>query len=437
MVFALVLSAIPTFLNVTNASAQATCDTDFYDSNDILFFNHCEVNVCSGPPTALANTVASLRGNNNGEKIYYFWLDAGLAAVQAAGVTGSMAHEGGYSPFRQEMSQTWPAGGWGIAQFTFDPGQRGEATKYVRAAIGDELFNQYYQDQYGGSVFPEDGYVPKGVPVEVNDKFLLAELNYLLDHIKQLIPNNVRWEAYSRDWNVADDSSISLYDYLLKVTAPADAAKAWTYLYEYPGDIKNTSASRGTTADDIYKLYEGASAEAGASCGGGVTDGGMNLEQAKAFMEKYKQIDNGDPNGDKQYLSGACHILTDNCVTFSSYFIKKYTNLTFVSNDGGKVVTSTVAGNPGVETGTVPKAYSMFGTRQGSTICDDGLPCGHTGIVLGVDTANDKVIVGEAAWCNAGFTAAREYSLSEWQDGTHTYMYTANYLKDERKSELN
>jgi len=408
------------------------CDYDFYSRNDIMFYDPCAVNVCSTEPTSGA-AISKLRGANNGEKIYNFWVDTGLAPQQSAGVTGSMKHEGGFSPFRQEMSQSWPAGGWGIAQFTF--GQRDAATAYVRGAVGESLFNQYYQNQYGGAVTESSGFIPDGVSVEVNDQFLLAELNYLLDHIKQLNPNSTRREFYQRDFGKTFEASMNLYDYLRSLPQPEDSAIAWTYLYEFPGDIKATSLERAESAKQLYALYnggEGASSE----CSGGLATGGLNLEEAKAFMAVYKQIDSGDPNGDRQYLTGACNTLTDNCVTFASYFTKKYTTATFGSNNGAMVVNSTLALNPEMKSGTIPQPYSIFAIKEGRTMCDWGgytAPCGHTGIVLGVDTANDKVIVGEAAWCNDSFTAAREYSLAEWSAGAYTYAYLQPYLKGDVK----
>ncbi|MFZ1301897.1 MAG: phage tail tip lysozyme, partial [Candidatus Microsaccharimonas sp.] len=355
LVFALTILPLP------NASAQvANCDEDFYNSNDILFYNPCLDAACSSDNDRITTEITKVHGANNGEKIYNFWIDAGLATQQAAGVTGSMKHEGGFSPFRQEMSKTWPDGGYGIAQFTWDPGQRGDVKAYLTSTLGADVFNQYYKAEYGGGTIESNGYKPDGITDEINDKFLLGELNFLLTHIKGLVPNNVRWDSYNRDWGVTIDPSINLYDYLKTIETPGDAAKAWTYLYEFPGDIKSTSSVRAASAEEIFTLYTG-DPEAGATCGT-LTDGGMNLDQAKAFMEIYKKIDDGDPNGDRQYLSGACDTLTDNCVTFSSYFIRKYTTINFVSNDGGKVVQSTLAGNPELESGTVPKAYAMFGT---------------------------------------------------------------------------
>lgn len=428
----LAITVVPQ-VNTYAAEEAVECDLEFYETNDILYYNPC-ADFCTVEGAATAGKIGTVHGANNAEKIYNFWIDAGLSTQVAAGVTGSMKHEGGFSPFRQEMSQSWPNGGWGIAQFTFDPGQRGAVKEYLIAELGQDLFNQYYQPQYGGPVMESKGFIPDGISVEVNDKFLLGELNYLLQHVKELKPNNIRRDAYTRDFAKTIDPATSLYDYLADLQSAGDAAVAWTYLYEYPGDIKNTSLERAKSADELAALFSGGGAEAGVC--GGLAEGGMTLEQAKKFMAVYKQIDDGDPNGDRQYLSGACNTLTDNCVTFASYFIKKYTNLQFGINNGAMVVNSTLALNEGLDQGTEPRPFSLFGTKKGVTLCDwDGngtaeAPCGHTGIVLGVDRTRKVVIVGEAAYCNDSFTAAREYPLDEWSDGSYRYAYLEPHLKD-------
>jgi hypothetical protein len=416
---------------IEEEEVASMCDTEFYSSNDILFYDPC-ANVCSESGTGGLATVSTLRGANNGEKIFNFWVDAGLTAQQAAGVTGSMKHEGGFSPFRQEMSQSWPAGGWGIAQFTFDPGQRGSAVAYVSNAIGAGVFNQYYKNDFGGAVMESNGFIPAGVPVDVNDKFLMAELNYLLDHIKGLDPNNVRRNAYQRDFGQAVGQGVNLYDYLKTVVQAADAAVAWTYLYEYPGDIKNTSLERGVSASEIMTMYANGTGVS-TTCGGSLEAGGMTLEQALAFMDKYK-----NSSDSKQYIGGAGQDCAggplSNCVSFSVFFINKYTTLQGFGDgtspgNGSTVVPNVIARNPAVQNGHSPRPYAIFSTPSGSEMCGD-VKCGHTGVILGVDAARNKVIVGEAG-CGgpASWDTAREYDLSKFNSDAYTYAYTDGFLK--------
>jgi hypothetical protein len=417
---------------VDDEEVASKCDTQFYSSNDILFYDPC-ANTCSASATGAATTITALRGKNNGEKIFNYWVDAGLTAQQAAGVTGSMKHEGGFSPFRQEMSKTWPAGGWGIAQFTFDPGQRGAAKAFVSNAVGVELFNQYYKNDFGGPVVESNGFVPAGVPIEVNDKFLLAELNYLQDHIKSLLPNSVRKDFYKRDFNITIGDNVNLYDYLKTVVQAADAATAWTYLYEFPGDIKNTALARATSAAEIMTLY---STGIASTCGGGLQAGGMTLEAAIAFMGKYTDKNNATEN--EKFIGNADRTCAggplSNCVSFSTFFINKYTNLAGFndgrpSGNGSTLASNAIARNPTVQNSHSPRPYAIFSTPSGTEMCGD-VKCGHTGVILGVDTTRGKVIVGEAS-CGGGqeLDTAKEYDLAAFDSDAYTYVYTDGFLK--------
>jgi hypothetical protein len=429
------ISTVPSFLPAEVANAQdapdvSACDEAFYASNDVLFYNPC-ASTCSASAGGSA-TVETLHGQNNGEKIFNYWTDAGLTAQQSAGITGSMYHEGGFSPFRQEMSQAFPNGGWGIAQFT--AGQRTAATAFVKAEIGEETFNQYYKNEYGGSVMPSNGYVPSGVPADVNDKFLLAELNYLNDHIKSLKPNNVRRDTYRADFNQSVDASITLYDYLKSVVQAGDAATAWTYLYEYPADIKKTASARAVEAAGILELY---SKGTNSSCGGNLKAGGMNLEEAKKFMESYKS----NPDNAK-YIGGAGRDCPggplSNCVSFSVYFANKYTSIQGMGNgtssgNGSTVAANIISRNPTIDNGHSPRPYAIFSTPSGSEMCGS-VKCGHTGVILGVDTDRKKVIVGEAGCGNAAsWDTAREYDLTTFDSDAYTYVYTDGVLKGDVK----
>lgn len=423
--------AVSVSLIATPTTQAASCDTAFYSANDILFFNPCAAN-CSSSPNV--GTISTLSGDNNAKKIYNFWVSAGLAPQQAAGITGSMKHEGGFSPFRQEDGKAWESGGWGIAQFTFSPGQRADAKAYVSNAVGADIFNQYYKNDYGGPVLESQGFVPSGVPQDINDKFLLGELNYLLDHIKQLKPNSTRAAAYQADFGQTVDPNMTLYNYLTTQSNAGGAAIAWTYLYEYPGDIKATALERSKSAEELLSVLSGGSTTSGSSssassCGSaGLVAGGLNMAQAKAFMQSYVS----DPQA-SNLIGGAGRGCPGgelaNCVSFSAYFINKYTTLQgFASGptgNGNEVVGNIAARNPSVKTGTTPKLYAVFSlTAQGSP--------GHTGVILGIDTDRKKVIVGEASCGDSMDWIAshnNEYDLAQFSSGAYTYAYTDGMLK--------
>jgi len=439
-----IIGTIPTtFITQPTYAAEDTaeCDEAFYSSNDILFYNPCATSCSAG--AGGGSTVSALRGNNNGEKIFNYWVDAGMTSQQSAGITGSMYHEGRFSPFTQETSFGFGNGGWGIAQFTGQPapnypdtgGQRKAVIDYLKAdaTVGADLFAQYYKAEYSGLQSESTGFVPPNVPIDVNDKFLLSELNYLLEHIKELKPNNIRRGDYQRDFNQTVDPSMTLHDYLKTIVQSGDAATAWTYLYEYPGDIKDTATVRANTAAEFMELYSNG---VSSTCGGSLAEGGMTLEEAIAFMESYKT---GSDSVD--YIGGAGRGCPggplSNCVSFSAYFINKYTNIqgfmTGAPGNGSTVVANIIARNPDIQNGHSPRPYAIFSTPSGNMMCG-AVKCGHTGVILGVDTARGKVIVGEAG-CGSplSWDTAREYELSRFDSDAYTYAYTEGLLKGDIK----
>ncbi len=230
---------------------------EFYSANDIYFTDPCAT-AC----TSTAQTVAQLSGSDNEQKIYNFWVSQGLSPAQAAGITGSLQSESGFSPFRQQVDpttgqlMTWPTGGYGIAQFT--GGQRVQATAALSADLKD-VFTQYYLPTYGNGVTAATGFVPAGIPVTVNDQFLLSELNYLSGYIASFAPSTIseRTSRLATDYNITIPTGQKLLDFLKTLTSAGDAAKAWTYLYEYPGNIAATAAARATNADAVLAKYSG------------------------------------------------------------------------------------------------------------------------------------------------------------------------------------
>lgn len=200
----------------------------------------------------------TLSGSDNEQKIYNFWLDKGQSSVVAAGITSSMQHEGGFSPFRQEEAESWPNGGYGIAQFT--GGQRTAVTAALAKQLGD-TFTQYYSPAYGGSASKANGYIPSGITPDVNDKFLSGELNYLSTYISSFVPSSIptRVNDLLADYGLSVPSGQTLMDYLKSLPSASAAAEAWTYLYEFPGDISAAAATRATSAEAIAKQYSGSS----------------------------------------------------------------------------------------------------------------------------------------------------------------------------------
>ncbi|MEU8433322.1 phage tail tip lysozyme [Streptomyces sp. NPDC029216] len=122
-------------------------------------------------------------------------------------------------------------------------------------------------------------------------------------------------------------------------------------------------------------------------------DGGMTQEEAQALVDLFNK--EGDKFLDDRYGPGggpgSCgdnHAM--NCVSFSTYFVNKYTTFQAYPVGDGKETAYTIARETGKAMQSTPAPYSV-GSGPGST------PVGHTLVVLGVQ--GDKVIVGEAGYC--------------------------------------
>ncbi|MDO4254382.1 MAG: phage tail tip lysozyme [Kocuria sp.] len=127
---------------------------------------------------------------------------------------------------------------------------------------------------------------------------------------------------------------------------------------------------------------------------GGLVDGGMNEEQAQQLVDLYNE--EGDKFLDEKYGNsggpGSCgdnHAM--NCVSFSTYFMNKYTSFQQYAPGNGIRTAYLIAEMTGKQMQDNPVPYSV-GSGPGSG------PAGHTLVVLGVD--GDKVIVGEAGYCS-------------------------------------
>ena len=152
------------------------------------------------------------------------------------------------------------------------------------------------------------------------------------------------------------------------------------------------------------------------------TNGFTTIENAQAkVMDAYNKLsprNYGESTEMDAYLKKhgilnavSCVSDLENCTAFSAWFITSYvTNFpeqtgAFLPN--GRAVAEKLATTytnyfePGVK--TTPKPYSIFSSASGTTLCDDGLPCGHTGVVLGV-LNNGNIIIGEAGCSSSGIS---------------------------------
>ncbi|MBD0673907.1 hypothetical protein BU198_25130 [Streptomyces sp. CBMA156] len=122
-------------------------------------------------------------------------------------------------------------------------------------------------------------------------------------------------------------------------------------------------------------------------------NGGMTQEDAQGLVDLFnkegnKFLDDRYGPGGGPGSCGDNHAM--NCVSFSTYFVNKYTTFQTYPVGDGKETAYTIAREAGKQMSSTPTAYSV-GSGPSSA------PAGHTLVVLGVQ--GDKVILGEAGYC--------------------------------------
>lgn len=161
------------------------------------------------------------------------------------------------------------------------------------------------------------------------------------------------------------------------------------------GQIKVDYGPIEYPANTDYGAFVVYASLAGLASGCGLTEGGMTEEQAKTFMMRYGENVNNDS---VTAMSRGAMPATDcaggalsNCVSFSAFFLGKFTDSLYAGGNGVNVVSR--MRDSGVPTGTEPRVYAVFSWADGDA--------GHTGVVLGIH--GDTVIVGHAS-CSSSNT---------------------------------
>ena len=115
----------------------------------------------------------------------------------------------------------------------------------------------------------------------------------------------------------------------------------------------------------------------------------------------------------------------ENCPAVVAWFFNKYSDKPVSGLPSGGSVTERLISSYGFsDEGHTPKVYAAFSEKKYNA--DGSLKDGHTGVVLGINTTTNKIIIGEAG-CNTAFswTGAHEYSLSDWTNNENIfYAYT-------------
>lgn len=199
----------------------------------------------------------------------------------------------------------------------------------------------------------------------------------------------------SSDWTEIDNTGES-------AMKPGDVlindAHVMIYVGEKYGGSYGTvaHASRGTRVGEVGTLFDAENYRiyrySGDKLGGGDVEGGLNYEQAKKFMMNYGANKNNVSLNAIGYLSSVvCHGgPLSNCVSFSAFFMNKFTSMQYNSGNGNMVVTNAIGK---LKRGKEPKIWAVFSWDSA-----DGN--GHTGVILGKE--GDEWIVGHAGCDRSG-----------------------------------
>lgn len=191
---------------------------------------------------------------------------------------------------------------------------------------------------------------------------------------------------------------------------------------------RNKNNKNGTSSCNVC-------AGVGTSEGGeGLMEGGYTSKDAaeKAVMDVYRKYD-----GKWNLGTSKCHTATDNCSTFSAWFIKKYVGWdpsVGVRYPGGMMGRS-IANNmylayhskyPNITLSKTPSVYSVVSWN--SAMPYPGGSTNHTGVILGINKEAGVAFVGEAAWCKPSYTGVKVWKLSQL-NGRAMYLDVSAYVK--------
>lgn len=216
------------------------------------------------------------------------------------------------------------------------------------------------------------------------------------------------------------------------IREPMDSYKPWPpesiakYMHYGVTAIRASGSSAANSSSNCNNICS----DSGASSDGGLTAGGMDQAKADAFMAEYRN-QNAQEAINKGWIGWtSCNGgPLSNCVAFTQYFINRYTTKPVEGLPNGSDVVGALIAHGFTDGGTTPKPYAVFSTESGTTYCGAKL-CGHTGVVLNIDTTKGTILIGEAGCSSdASWTGAHEYSLDKFTSGAYTYAYTDGFLK--------
>ncbi|MEV0443618.1 phage tail tip lysozyme [Streptomyces spectabilis] len=324
----------------------------------------------------------------NAKEIYSVLSSWGMPKENIAGILGNWSQESGIDP---TSVQTFPTGTYAMTA------EKASAARNTDNGIG------LGQWTFGRNTLLRQYAKSKGV-----DWFTIkAQLAFMVDGdnrgdvtvFKGMLKKSQgspRAAAlyFHESWERSTDGASGL-------TARGDSAEmwfakmsGWSVDSSIVGGVENIAGGIiENMGNGINTILGNCTSKGGSSVS--LKDGGMTQEEAQALVDLFnkeggKFLDGryGPDGGPGSCKRNGNHAM--NCVSFSTYFVNKYTTFQTYPAGDGKETAYTIARETGKQMSSAPTAYSV-GSGPGSG------PVGHTLVVLGVQ--GDKVILGEAGYC--------------------------------------
>lgn len=324
----------------------------------------------------------------NAEMAYSIFSGWGLSDASIAGILGNWQAESGIDPTAVEgysasyaMTEAKKedaaniSNGIGVAQWT---GGRNTNLRDFAAGIDQSWWSMNTQMSYlrssgegsDANIFTDSTYTlmtsPGAAALEFHDRWERSADTEAMKQRRAEFADN--WFAYMAFW----EADLALASSILEQSGDTAGEANATQI------AKAKSKCRGLDTNAVFLM-----------------DGGMDHESAQALVDLYNL--EGDAFLRGRYNGGgpgACNgNYIANCVSFTTYFLNKYTTVQSYPTGNGIDTAANTASLLGKELSTVPSAYSIgSGPGTGSA--------GHTLVVLAV--SGDNVTVAEAGWCAFG-----------------------------------
>lgn len=426
--FSYILLAFVVSLSTNTGAVYAQgYDRAFYESNDILFYNPLDI-PCSENSTVLTSNNSDYAGNEVLNSTQLHSIEANRSIYEAAA---------GESGIPWQLLAAIHYKETGLKKY----GPSNGDGPYQILGGGYPIKDSYTDDEFlsasiAAAAFIKNKAGEKDLSDVNNIKYALFAYNGMAQSLKD--------QAKSLGFSDEEANNGEGSPYVMNrsdvvrdpTVEPTKSNSTWGQIKSDGGSLQYP-ANNDYGAFIIYAILSNISIEGGGgSCGGGgIKSGGMTLQEAEGFMDTYKNSSdsiNYIGTSSRECRGGPLA----NCTSFSAYFINKYTNLDVVDNkinpgynigNGSAVVGNIISRNSAVRTGDVPEVYSVFSVATGVTMCN-GVKCGHTGVVLGIDKENGKIIIGEAS-CGDKDIKATEKSLDSYTGNGYTYAHVGEFLK--------